>query len=413
MPGAPRIAVVGGGVGACSLVYGLLDHLSRATVQLQLFEMGRGAGGRAATRGTRGRPELRVNHGAPAFKARTPRFEGLCDAIGAQAIERAAAPHLFGRLTRDGAFEAEANAPTRFVAADGLGMSAFCEALLRGGVAAPAPPLAQTTFGTMVASVAASRSEAGATQWTLTSKTGESLGTFDFLVITSTGLAHPRWRTTFGGEPPLVAAASTLGDANLDAALAQLAPLTSKPVTACMLAYEAEAAAAWAALPFYKATVDDDDTLARIVVQRLTPSLTAVVLHSTHTFAEGARHVYGATSTAARIAGAASDADAEREVLAAMLSAAETRLGSMLGGSHHVRSPAWGPHLHRWGAAFPGAPLLPEANAIVPSAAVAFCGDFIDGGDGTAGSVEGAALSGLKTAEKIAAALGLSGESCA
>ena len=83
MPGAPRIAVVGGGVGACSLVYGLRDHLSRATVQLQLFEMGRGAGGRAATRGTRA-PELRVNHGAPAFKARTPRFEGLCDAIGAQ-----------------------------------------------------------------------------------------------------------------------------------------------------------------------------------------------------------------------------------------------------------------------------------------------------------------------------------------
>ena len=85
----------------------------------------------------------------------------------------------------------------------------------------------------------------------------------------------------------------------------------------------------------------------------------------------------------------------------------------MLGGSHHVRSPAWGPHLHRWGAAFPGMPLLPEADALVASAGVAFCGDFVDGGDGTAGSVEGAALSGLKTAEKIAAALGLGAESCA
>ena len=41
---------------------------------------------------------------------------------------------------------------------------------------------------------------------------GEPLGTYDFLVITSTGLAHPRWRTTFGGEPPLVEAAAALAD---------------------------------------------------------------------------------------------------------------------------------------------------------------------------------------------------------
>ena len=163
---APRIAVVGGGVGACSLVYGLRDHLSRATVQLQLFEMGRGAGGRAATRGTRGRPELRANHGAPVFKARTPRFEGLCDAIGSQAIN-APRRHLFGR-PRATVRLRRRRAPALRVAAARMG--AFCEALLRGGAAAPAPPLAQTTFGTMVASVAASRS-GRATQWTLTSKT--------------------------------------------------------------------------------------------------------------------------------------------------------------------------------------------------------------------------------------------------
>ena len=291
------------------------------------------------TRGTRGRPELRVNHGAPAFKARTPRFEGLCDAIGAQAIERAAAPHLFGRLTRDGAFEAEANAPTRFVAADGLGMSAFCEALLRGGAAAPAPPLAQTTFGTMVASVAASRSEAGATQWTLTSKAGESLGTFDFLVITSTGLAH-LGGTTFGGEPPLVAAASTLGDANLDAALAQLAPLTSKPVTALHARLRGGGGRRVGL-----AAVLQGDGRRRRHPRACRGAAAHPVAHGGGAALDaylrrGARHVYGATSTAARIAGAASDADAERRVLAAMLFAAESRLGSMLGGAHHVRSPA-------------------------------------------------------------------------
>ena len=95
-----------------------------------------------------------------------------------------------------------------------------------------------------------------------------------------------------------------------------------------------------------------------------------------------------------------------------MLSAAESRLGSMLGGSHHVRSPAWGPHLHRWGAAFPGAPLLPEADALVASVGVAFCGDFVDGGDG-GGLGRGRGTSGSRRPKKIAAALGLGAESCA
>ena len=93
------------------------------------------------------------------------------------------------------------------------------------------------------------------------------LGDFDWLVVTSTAIGHPRWRAAFGGEPPLIEAAAALGDPALDAALAALAPLSAKPVTACLLAYEAEAAAAVAALPFFKARVEEDATLARIVVQ--------------------------------------------------------------------------------------------------------------------------------------------------
>ena len=65
----------------------------------------------------------------------------------------------------------------------------------------------------------------------------------------------------------------------------------------------------------------------------------------------------------------------------------------------------WGPHLHRWGAAFPDAPLLPAELALVPSARVAFCGDYIAGE--RAGSVEGATLSGLRAAEQVAASLGV------
>ena len=69
-----------------------------------------------------------------------------------------------------------------------------------------------------------------------------------------------------------------------------------------------------------------------------------------------------------------------------------------------MHSPAWGPHLHRWGAAFPDAPLLPAEQALVPSARVALCGDFVAGA--RAGTLEGAALSGMRTADALTRALG-------
>ena len=80
------------------------------------------------------------------------------------------------------------------------------------------------------------------------------------------------------------------------------------------------------------------------------------------------------------------------------------QLCSKLLGAAHVRSAAWGPHLHRWGAAFPDAPLLPAEQAVVPSARVLFCGDYIAGE--RAGTVEGAALSGMRTADALQLELG-------
>ena len=403
-----RIAVIGGGVSASTLTFGLRDVLATNLATAHIFEMGRVAGGRATTRTTREMPGLRIDHGVPAFSAHTSKFRELCD----QMLEIGSLRHaghgddLFGLLKVDGTFQAEEKdgAPTRFCAPVGKGISAFCDVLLRGGEPT-AQPVAELSMGTMVGAIEAVEGpDAHDTRWRLTSNKGVELGTFDFLVVTSTGLAHPRWRTTFGGEPPLVEAAQALRDASLDDALTKLAPLTAKPVTACLLAFEGGAAKTLAELPFNVAKLEADPTLAKIVVQRLSPSLTAVVLHSTHQFAEGAAKVYGAKSTAARIAGAASDEQEEEKILDAMLDAASRRLGTLLLDDVAViRQPTWGPHLHRWGAAFPDAPLLHESNAFIPSANVAFAGDFVEvsGAEGRAGSVEGAALSGLGVAEAI------------
>ena len=387
----PRIAVIGGGVAATSLVYGLRD-LVAGQLSISLFEMGRGVGGRAATRVTRDKPGLRVDHGVPAFEARSSEFISLCDSL---------APHLsrvedgmVGVIGEVDGFQAESGSPARFMPT-GTGMNVLTEALLRGGDPT-GQPLATTVLGTMVSRVEATPGGC----WQLSSKKGDDLGEFDWLVVTSTGFAHPRWTSTFGGEPPLVEAARALEDGALDTTLSALAPLTSNPVTACLVAYEGEAAAAWSALPFVKAGVDGDAVLDKIIVQRINADLTAVVFHSTHAFSMSSAKVYGATSTAARLAGAATDAGAEEAVLDEMLKAAERWLvPRWFGKPSLVRTPAWGPHLHRWGAAFPGTPLLPPGLSLIPSARVAFAGDFIEAE--YAGSVEGAALSGLATAQQL------------
>ena len=191
-----------------------------------------------------------------------------------------------------------------------------------------------------------------------------------------------------------------MGDDALDAAITAVNRVTSKPVMAVMLAFDGAAARAWAALPWSKAKVDDDDVLSRVVVERVSDDVTNVVLHSTHAFAERHRDVYGATSTAAIIGGAATDASREEALVAALLASAEAKLAAF---QTPFADAFYGPHLHRWGSAFPAGVLLPsEEHAVVPSARVVFLGDYVD--TGRAGTVEGAALSGLAAAEALAAA---------
>ena len=68
-----RVGVVGAGVAGCALARKPTD----AGAQVTIFEMGRGAGGRMATRKTRDMPGLAINHGAPLFVASHDSFRDL------------------------------------------------------------------------------------------------------------------------------------------------------------------------------------------------------------------------------------------------------------------------------------------------------------------------------------------------
>ena len=373
-----RVAVIGGGVSGCTLAHALKEEVAAGRVATTLFEMGRGGGGRSATRKTRDDGRVAISHGAPSFKVTTHKFRALLD--GLPAGTTVPLPKPVGALVGD-AFEPDGDDRR----AGGAGAAALCDALLRDSGADP-------RFRSMVRGI--ERTGDGA--WALRGTDGSELGRFDWLAVSGSGVAHDRWTATFGGEPPLKVAAASLGDAALDAAIAAVNGVTSKPVMAVMLAFDGAAAKSWAALPWSKAAVDGDAVLARVVVERVSDDVTNVVLHSTHAFAEKNKDVYGATSTAARVGGAMSDASREEALVAALLSSAEARLAAF---DAALAGPFYGPHLHRWGSAFPAGVLVPPDAAVVPSARVVFLGDYVD--TGRAGTLEGAALSGLAAAEAL------------
>lgn len=278
-------------------------------------------------------------------------------------------------------------------------MKSLCEGLVRGGDKENAFG-ATPHFKTMVGSM--EWLQGGG--WRLFDREKGLLGEFDWLCISASGTCHPRWSKTFGGAPPMVAAAAALADQHLDSALAHIAQIENRPVTVSMMAFTGEAGKAWAAIPWAVADLLGDPHIHRIVVNPLPDGTVTVVVNSTHQFADGVVNVHGATSTAARLGGANSASDREQEIVQQLWQVVRQRLvPEYISEEHFSAEPVWGPHLHRWGAAFPSGHGLPAAQALVPSARVLFCGDFV--GDNPTGRVEDAALSGLAAADALVACL--------
>jgi hypothetical protein len=128
---------------------------------------------------------------------------------------------------------------------------------------------------------------------------------------------EPRKKTPYNPGRRYYSTADTpntqVDDAALHGALKTIGKLKNRPVTAVLMAFDGEAAAAWGALPWSVAEVQGDECVAKVLVDRLDGGLVSVVVHSTQPFAEGAADVYGAKSTAARVGGANNGAP-DREV---------------------------------------------------------------------------------------------------
>jgi hypothetical protein len=280
-------------------------------------------------------------------------------------------------------------------------------------------PSIETKYKTMIRGL--SRAPSG--EWELRDKSEEIIGSADWLIIAGSGVAHPRWSDTFGGEPPLIAAEREHPDPKLREALDAIATQQASPVLTVFFSCSGRIARQWLSLGFDVADVKGSSILSRVMIQGRkkdsndrcdasdTDAWCSIVLHSTEDFALQNAGVYGASSSAARVGDAASDSSREDILIKEMMSALQETPGmpmheSSSDTSSIASSPQcydYGPVLHRWGNAFPKGDALSEDLAFLPSSRIAFCGDYVASSEqARLGSLESALLSGTSAGEKIA-----------
>lgn len=365
--------------------------LSRTGAHVTLVEMGRGLGGRASTRRTRDDPELLIDHGAPKFDVKTAIGKSIVDDL----IARGFVEKFDGVHAR---FSSSNTAPVTTRHSEYRGKGGMDQ--LAAGIVANAQ--IEYKFGSMVRSL-----EPSDTGWRLRGGGDTIIGEYDWLVVSGNALAHSRWTSSFGGEPPLRIAAQLSNDAKLTNVVDAIYNMKAKATSVAMLLVQGESARAWLSLPFSAISILDHPVIEKVHIQHrgAQGDRAALVVHSTAEFAESAKDAFGSTSTAARLGGAAAAAEREQQVLTQIMEALAECVRP-IGLAPAALTPAWGPHLHRWGNAFPVGRPLSHSDAFVPSVRLALCGDFV-GEEEVSGSIEGALLSGRKAAELVSAELGL------
>lgn len=393
--GSGSVAVVGAGVAGCATA----AQLRRAGFdgRISLWETGRGPGGRASTRRSRGDAALAIDHGAPLLNIRSERPPELLEPLleggwitpwnGLMALLEGESRLHIGRPDVLGIGHLYRGAD---------GMDGLCRGLLQLG-ARGAQPAAEAHYGTLIRSLECSSSG----PWRLWDRQGELQGEADWLVLSSTLLAHPRSCLLFEWpEVPLVRAAASLGDLQLDHALTTIAGIRAEARSNLLLLFPPEEALPWNSLPFSLVNFDPAAQqrwgLRRISIQPLPDGRCAVVAHSSDAFAADHLDVYGSHSAVARLLALPVDAGREEDVIQALARAVMECLAPWIDDLSLERA---SPQLMRWAAAFPVAPGLPPSLRLCPLSRVGFCGDYL-AGEGF-GRIEGA----LHSAEQLAASL--------
>jgi predicted NAD/FAD-dependent oxidoreductase len=386
------LAIIGAGAAGCALAAALRRRGWGGS--MAILEVGRGIGGRTATRRSRRDAGLRINHGAPLFNIATdPAPELLQPLASGGWIQPFEGPIL--SLDGDGRLAAGID--------DGFsrgqlwqgsgGMDRLCEGLLT--LAGHGPGATHLHTGTLVRHLQPPL-PGDADAWSLRGGDGSLLLRSRWLVLSGTLLAHPRCRAVFGWDAvPLQQAAALHGDPQLQAAAAGLAAISASASSHLLLTFDPARAGAWQRQPWRLLQFSPEAQrrwgLRRVSLQALEDQRMALVAESSTDFAERHRDIYGSRSAAAQLLRAAPPPEAEAAVIDALDQALRQALGRPTDGADR--------QLMRWGAAFPQPPGLAEALSLCPDSRIGFCGDAIAGAG--FGRVEGA----LRSAESLAAGM--------
>ncbi len=399
-----RLAVIGAGVAGCALAARLRQLEWPGPVTL--WEIGRGPGGRTASRRSRQDTDLRFDHGAPLLNlavAEPPLLLAPLLACGALEPFDDPVALLHGETQQLLAGCHDPLVQGQLLIAPG-GMDRFCTALLQLAGEAVTP-----RYGQLVRHL----QPLPGGGWRLQDADGGLLQEVDWLVLSSTLPAHPRSRLVLGwDEAPLRRAATALSDARLNHSLERIAAIRVEPRSNLLVVCEPPAAAAWCALPFRLLEFDGAARqrfgLSRLRIQPLGDGRCTLVAHSSTVFATEHLSVYGSRSAVALLQTLPPREVEEAEViqrLAAMLcDALEPWLTPAMVASLRRSDQR---QLMRWGAAFPLPPGLPPDLTVCPDSRVAFCGDFVSGPG--FGRVEGAWRSAERLAAQLLAAAGVRG----
>ncbi|WP_413440585.1 NAD(P)-binding protein [Synechococcus sp. MIT S1220] len=354
------LAVVGGGLAACSLVAQLQQRRFQGTIGL--VEAGRGPGGRSSSRESRTAPGWRLDHGAPSFNLTEPPPDELRSLLNQMERE--------GYLIRDDQPIVGLNSAGRFTEApqnaqlEGKrfrgqpSMASVCEGLLK-----MADPLLQTYYNKRICWLERDRNHwhlsTDDKAWTLAARR---------LVLSGNLLAHPRGKSLMRWDAIPLRAAVTKGfDPQLDDVLSCVSASSASIRWTCMIqlsnTQRPEITTNWPGQIWLDEGAQNRWPVERLVLQPQQNGGLGLVIHGLQESEPCITPEGGGSPAEAR----------ERMFLDALpgLLACMPRGESLL---KEARS--WG--VMRWGAAQPLDNPLPSSLQWCSSSAIGFCGDWID-----------------------------------
>lgn len=381
--------MIGAGVAGCALAAALRQRGWRGS--LTLVEIGRGPGGRTATRRSRRDPGFALNHGAPLFNITAQPEPRLLEPLrrGGWIAPFSGAVHSL-----DGAGQLGAALPDPLSSGTlwqgQPQMDGLCRGLLTLAQHHEPTPLHSSTL------VRALEPLSDGQGWRLLGSEGQPLLECRWLVLSGTLLAHPRCQAVFGWpKVPLQQAAAQRGEPQLLEAASALAAIDAQASSNLLLSLSATSAAAWRQQPWRLLQFSPDAQerwgIRRVSLQAMAAGRWGVVVESSAAFAERHLQVYGSRSSAAQVLGAAPDPQAEANVIGALDRAVQDALGLTTSGAER--------QLMRWGAAFPQSPGLAPELSLCRASRIGFCGDAIAGLG--FGRVEGALRSAEGLGERL------------